>query len=175
MKESESAMLVLSRKKNESIVINDEITVVVVEIRGDKVRLGIEAPKEIVPHRPEACETTKGMDREKQAMETANLLDHLPADLPKELFTTIIQTAGIRVERIVSHGHASPPGFWFDQEENELVIVLEGSAIVQFEGDTEPMELRKGSYLNIPAHARHRVASTEPNLKTIWLAIHYRG
>ncbi|MCE5269078.1 MAG: carbon storage regulator CsrA [Planctomycetaceae bacterium] len=46
-------MLVLSRKKNESIVINDDITIVVVEIRGDKVRLGVEAPKEVPVHRRE--------------------------------------------------------------------------------------------------------------------------
>jgi len=52
-------MLVLSRKKNESIVINDDITVVVVEIRGDKVRLGIEAPKEVPVHRREVYEAIK--------------------------------------------------------------------------------------------------------------------
>ena len=46
-------MLVLSRKKNESIVINNDITIVVVEIRGDKVRLGVEAPKEVPVHRRE--------------------------------------------------------------------------------------------------------------------------
>ena len=107
--------------------------------------------------------------------QAASLLDDLPSDLSKELFTTIIQANNLRIERIVSQGHASPPGFWYDQEENELVIVLEGGAAVQFEGDPEPVELRQGSYLNIPAHARHRVASTDPNQKTLWLAIHYRG
>ena len=108
-------------------------------------------------------------------MNAVNLFDNLPAELRKELFTTILRADGLRVERIVSQGHASPPGFWYDQEENELVLVLEGSAAVQFEGDTEPVELRRGSYLNIPAHARHRVARTDPNEKTVWLAIHYRG
>lgn len=52
-------MLVLSRKKNESIVINDDITIVVVEIRGDKVRLGIEAPKEVPVHRREVFEAIR--------------------------------------------------------------------------------------------------------------------
>ena len=108
-------------------------------------------------------------------MKAENLLDNLPAALPEELFTTILQADGLRVERIVSQGHASPPGFWYDQEENELVIVLEGSAAVQFEGDAEPVELRRGSYLNIPAHTRHRVAWADPTEKTVWLAIHYRG
>ncbi len=52
-------MLVLSRKKNESIVINDDISIVVVEIRGDKVRLGVEAPKEIPVHRREVYDAIK--------------------------------------------------------------------------------------------------------------------
>ena len=99
----------------------------------------------------------------------------IPADLPEESFTTILQANDLRIERIVSQGHASPPGFWYDQNENELVIVLEGRAAVQFEDNAEPVELRQGSYLNIPAHARHRVAWTDPNQKTLWLAIHYRG
>ena len=108
-------------------------------------------------------------------MDATNIFDGIPADLPEELFTTILQGSSFRVERIVSQGHASPPGFWYDQEENELVIVLEGSAAVQFEGDAEPVEFRQGSYLNIPAHARHRVVWTDPNQKTIWLAIYHRG
>src|SRR5271166_4418376 len=108
-------------------------------------------------------------------MNAENLLDGIPTDVPEELFTTILQANNLRIERIVSQCHASPPGFWYDQEENELVIVLEGRAAVQFEGDAEPVELRQGSYLNIPAHARHRLARTDPNQNTIWLAIHYRG
>ena len=108
-------------------------------------------------------------------MKAENLLENLPVDLPEELFTTILQTGGLRVERIVSQGQSSPPGFWYDQGENELVIVLDGSAAVQFEGDTEPVELRRGSYLKIPAHTKHRVAWTDPKEKTVWLAIHYGG
>ena len=107
-------------------------------------------------------------------METGNLFDNNPADMAEEVFTTILQTNGLRIERIVSHGQASPPGFWCDQEESEWVVVLEGSAAVQFEHD-EPVELRRGSYLNIPAHVKHRVAWTDPNQKTVWLAIHYRN
>ena len=57
------SMLVLSRKKNESIVINDDITIVVVEIRGDKVRLGIEAPKEVPVHRNEVYEAIRVIRR----------------------------------------------------------------------------------------------------------------
>jgi cupin 2 domain-containing protein len=108
------------------------------------------------------------------ATASGNLLDNIPADLPEELFTTLLQTTGLRIERIVSQGQASPPGFWYDQEEDEWVIVLEGSATVQFDGEPQPVELYRGSYLNIPAHVRHRVAWTDPNRKTVWLAVHYR-
>ena len=102
------------------------------------------------------------------------LFDSIPADVAEEVFTPLLQANGLRIERIVSHGQASPPGFWYDQNENEWVIVLEGSTAVQFEGEPEPVELQRGSYLNIPAHVRHRVAWTDPNQKTVWLAVHYR-
>jgi cupin 2 domain-containing protein len=108
-------------------------------------------------------------------MNAHNILAGIPAHLPEEVCTTILQADALRIERIVSQGQVSPPGFWYDQEESELVIVLEGSAAVQFEDNADPMELRRGSYLNIPAHARHRVAWTDPNQETVWLAIHYRG
>ncbi len=107
-------------------------------------------------------------------MEAKNLLDEIPSALAEELFTPLLQGGGIRIERIVSQGHASPPGFWYDQDENEWVFVLEGSAGLQIEGFPETFELRRGSYINIPAHARHRVAWTDPSEKTVWLAIHYR-
>jgi len=103
-----------------------------------------------------------------------NLFDNIPADVPEELFTTILQANGVRIERIVSQGHVSPPGFWYDQEENEWVVVLEGHATVQFESEPKSVELQRGSYVNIPSHARHRVAWTDPNQKTVWLAIHYK-
>jgi len=102
------------------------------------------------------------------------LLADLPASLPEELVSVLLATPHVRIERIVSTGQASPAGFWYDQDENEWVIVIEGSAAVQFAGDSEPVVLQRGSYLNIPAHKRHRVAWTDPNQKTVWLAIHYK-
>ncbi|MGA2066539.1 MAG: cupin domain-containing protein [Thermoguttaceae bacterium] len=108
-------------------------------------------------------------------MKAENLLDGIPAALPDELRSTLLSVGGLRIERIVSQGHASPRDFWYDQEENEWVLVVEGSAAVQFEGDAQPVELRRGSHLNIPAHARHRVAWTDPNQQTVWLAVHYRA
>ncbi len=108
-------------------------------------------------------------------MKAENLLSGIPAELAEELVTTLLSAAGLRIERIVSQGQASPPGFWYDQPEGEWVMVLEGSAAVQFEGDPEPVELERGSFLNIPARVRHRVVRTDPRQKTIWLAIRYGG
>ena len=106
-------------------------------------------------------------------MKPNNLFSGIPNDLPDELFTTLHKAKGLWIERIVSQGHASPPGFWYDQDEHEWVVVLQGSATIQLEGDSEPMNLQAGAYLNIPVHARHRVVSTSPTEKTIWLAISY--
>jgi cupin 2 domain-containing protein len=106
-------------------------------------------------------------------MKSENLFNGIPANLPEELFTTLHQAKGLRIERIVSQGHASPPGFWYDQAEHEWVIVLQGGAAIQLEGDLEPVQLPAGAYLNVPAHTRHRVVSTCPTEQTVWLAIHY--
>jgi cupin 2 domain-containing protein len=107
-------------------------------------------------------------------MKAENLLEGIPAEVSEELLTTIHCGEGLRIERIVSQGQSSPEGFWYDQDDNEWVLVLQGNAAVQFEGEAEPVELRRGSYLNIPAHARHRVVRTDPDQQTVWLAIYYR-
>ncbi|MEN6458210.1 MAG: cupin domain-containing protein [Thermoguttaceae bacterium] len=108
-------------------------------------------------------------------MKAVNLFDGIPNDLPEELFVTLLQADGLTIKRIVSQGQSSPPGSWYDQDEAEWVIVLKGSAVIQCEGEAEPIELQPGSYLNIPAHKRHRVASTSLTGKTVWLAVHYRA
>ena len=100
-----------------------------------------------------------------------NIFTELPRDLPEELFSTLLQTPGIRIERIFSKGHCSPPGFWYDQDQSEWVLVLEGAARLEFEDRT--VEMKPGDYLDIPAHKKHRVAWTTPDEPTIWLAVHY--
>lgn len=109
----------------------------------------------------------------KQANEAkaGNLLADLPSSLPEEVFETILRRPHVRIERIVSHGHSSPEGFWYDQSEQEFVVVLQGAARLRFEDDE--IELKPGSFVEIPAHKRHRVEWTTPNEATIWLAIHY--
>jgi cupin 2 domain-containing protein len=101
-----------------------------------------------------------------------NLLRDLPGSLPAEVVQTLLETSSVRIERIVSLGHASPAGFWYDQEQHEWVLLISGSARLRLEGD-EPIELTPGAYVNIPAHRRHRVEWTHPTEPTVWLAIRY--
>jgi len=105
---------------------------------------------------------------------TGNVFADIPAALPAELFTPLLDAPNVRIERIVSLGHASPPGFWYDQPQAEWVIVLLGAAAILFEGEASPRTLRRGDYLHIPAHAKHRVAWTEADAPTVWLAVHHR-
>jgi cupin 2 domain-containing protein len=99
-----------------------------------------------------------------------DLAEGIPAELAEELVTPLVGSAVVRVERIVSRGHRSPPGFWYDQEEHELVVLVAGEARLQIEGEPE-RSLRPGQWLDIPAHVRHRVTFTAPRIDTIWLAV----
>jgi cupin 2 domain-containing protein len=102
-----------------------------------------------------------------------NLFANLPRDLPEELFATLLQALGVRIERIVSRGHKSPDGFWYDQPTNEWVLVLKGAAKIEFEDGM--VEMGPGDYIDITAHKRHRLAWTTPSAPTIWLTVHYGG
>jgi cupin 2 domain-containing protein len=102
-----------------------------------------------------------------------NLFANVPCELPDEQITTLLQAPNVRIERIVSTGHATVPGQWYDQDQPEWVLVVAGSAGLLFEGETEPRLLEPGSYVHIAAHVRHRVAWTDPSTPTVWLAIHY--
>ena len=102
-----------------------------------------------------------------------NLFSDLPDDLSKEVTETLAQGKNLRIERIVSHGQASPGGFWYDQEQSEWVVVLKGEAKLLIEGDEGPVHLQAGDYLLIPAHQKHRVEWTKPGEPTIWLAVFY--
>jgi cupin 2 domain-containing protein len=107
-------------------------------------------------------------------MDIGNVFLDIPHTLPAEQITEILSAPNVRIERIVSTGQASPQGFWYDQAGPEWVIVLAGSAGLQFEGEAEPHRLGPGDYVQIPPHTRHRVAWTDAREPTVWLAVHYR-
>lgn len=105
----------------------------------------------------------------------ANLFADIPEQLTDELVSILLTAANIRVERIISNGHCSPNGFWYDQPQAEWVAVLKGRAKLRFEDNDSVVELHPGDFLNIPAHRRHRVDWTPPDEPTVWLAIHCDG
>jgi len=102
-----------------------------------------------------------------------NLFGFIPDDLPEEFFETLVRTEAIHIERIISSGHTSPKGQWYDQDQTEWVLLVRGAARLVFEGGNEHM-LVPGDWLEIPAHQKHRVAWTDPDQETVWLAVHYR-
>ena len=102
-----------------------------------------------------------------------NLFENIPAELPGELFQTLAQSDALRIERIVSRGHTTPAGQWYDQPQNEFVILLQGAARLAFE-DGREIAMGPGDWLAIPAHVKHRVAWTDPEQHSVWLAVHYR-
>jgi len=108
-------------------------------------------------------------------MKIANLFHRVPPPAATENVAELLARPGLRLERIVSRGHATPAGTWYDQEEDEWVLLLSGSAGLRVEGEPELLVLQPGDYLELPAHCRHRVEWTDPDRETIWLALHYRG
>lgn len=100
-----------------------------------------------------------------------NLFANIPANLPQEFVETILSKPNLRIERIVSQGQSSPDGFWYDQDQSEFVVLLQGAARLRFEEGI--IEMAPGSFLDIPAHKRHRVELTSPHEPTVWLAVFY--
>jgi cupin 2 domain-containing protein len=108
---------------------------------------------------------------DKTITESVNLFSELPSNLPEELIEKLVDASDIRIERIVSTGHASPPRFWYDQTESEWVVVLRGEAVLAFEDETHI--LKPGDYVLIPPHRKHRVNSTSTSEPTVWLAVFF--
>lgn len=106
-------------------------------------------------------------------MNVGNIFSNIPKAIQDELFETLAETGHCKIERIVSTGHSTPDTYWYNQEKNEWVMILKGSAGLLFEGISETFVMKAGDYVNIPAHSKHRVQWTDPKEETIWLAIHY--
>jgi cupin 2 domain-containing protein len=107
-------------------------------------------------------------------MEIKNIFSELPDVIKDEVFETLIEKHDIRIERIISNGQPSPEGFWYDQDIDEWVILLSGSAALLFEENTEEKILLPGDFVFIPAHLKHRVNRTSKEQKTIWLSILFK-
>jgi len=109
----------------------------------------------------------------REKMETGNLYGQIPTSMPEELFQALGGAGRVRIERIVSHGHHSPPDFWYDQDQPEWVALLKGEASLRFEQDNRLLRLAEGDWVHIAAHERHRVEWTKENVDTVWLAVFY--
>lgn len=101
-----------------------------------------------------------------------NIFDAIPDDFDNEIINTLIESNHVKIERIISKGHKSPESGWYDQDNNEWVIVLKGEATLLF-NDESSRNLKPGDFINIAAHKKHRVQWTNPDVETIWLAVHY--
>lgn len=105
-------------------------------------------------------------------MDAKNIFENIPLKIEEEIFEKLLVNKNIRIERIISKGHVTKDDFWYDQDENEWVIVLQGEAKLLFE-EREEVLLKTGDYINIPLHVKHRVEWTNPEVNTIWLAVFY--
>ena len=105
-------------------------------------------------------------------MKTDNIFEGIPKVFDEEVVDLLAKSEHVRVERIVSKGHTAPVSGWYDQDENEWVIVLKGNAVISFENGGET-NLEAGSHINIPAHSKHRVKWTDPEIETVWLTVRY--
>ena len=101
-----------------------------------------------------------------------NLLTAIPEHLPVELFESIYQNSSIHIERIISKGHNTANGQWYDQAWDEWILLIQGQATLVFQHNPQPFHMKTGDYLLIPSHTLHRVEWTPPDIITIWLAIH---
>ena len=106
---------------------------------------------------------------------TGHLFTGIPTALSAERFDTLLQTGACRLERIISIGHATAPGEWYDQDGDEWVILLQGRAGLRFADEDAVRLLTPGDYVWIPAHRRHRVEWTSQRPPAIWLALHLDG
>jgi cupin 2 domain-containing protein len=105
-------------------------------------------------------------------MALANIFADLDVNPTTEQLTELMARPGVRIERIVSQGQASPPGFWYDTPRCEWVILLAGEARLRFEDEAADRVMNPGDFVEIIPHRRHRLEWTTPDCPTVWLAVH---
>lgn len=108
-----------------------------------------------------------------EKMEKKNIFSGIPDKISDELFETIVESHPVKIERIISCGQATSEGTWYDQDLDEWVLLLRGSAEILFDGDEDPVTLNPGDHFRIHAHMRHRVTRTATAVPTVWLAVHF--
>ena len=104
-----------------------------------------------------------------------NLFESIPSQIPSELFQTLAESGSVRIERIISAGHATTPGEWYDQGWDEWVLLVSGGALLMFDDGSAPLVMKPGDHVMIPANCRHRVEQTNSGQKTVWVAVHFGG
>lgn len=109
----------------------------------------------------------------KRFIHETSLFAGIPEVLPEERFDVLLESPAFRLERILSLGHATPEGAWYDQEQDEWVTLLQGCARLMIEGREDEIVMNPGDTLLLPAHCRHRVSWTSPDQVTLWLALHF--
>jgi len=100
-----------------------------------------------------------------------NIFKNIPQNLDLEVFNELFSNDVLKIERIISKGHISPEHGWYEQAQNEWLILLQGAATLTFE-DNHQLHLKPGDYLNIPAKQKHKVSWTDPDIESIWLTVH---
>ncbi len=105
-------------------------------------------------------------------MKLENLFAQRLYQTDDEYFEPLLERKGIKLERILSRGHSTPEGEWYDQTQDEWVMVVRGAAQLCIEGRDELVNMQAGDYILLPAHCRHRVEWTSPEEETVWLALH---
>lgn len=110
-------------------------------------------------------------------MTLKNIFHTIPQTILQENDDELIEKIGgsdtVKIERIISRGHCSAEDDWYDQSQNEFVLLLQGEAELDFMEPKEHSILKPGDYLVIPAHRKHRVASTSTEVDTLWLTVFY--
>ncbi len=108
-------------------------------------------------------------------MDINNIFSDLPDNLPEEIFETLISCESVKIERIISpKSYKMPDDKWFNEDTDEFVILLKGSAALLFKAKNERVILKPGDYIYIPRNIEHNVESTDKEVQTIWLAVHFK-
>jgi|SRR3989344_7139033 len=105
-------------------------------------------------------------------MKIKNILSNIPDKIPKEIIETVVSSPNIKIERIISKGHVTSKGKWYNQEKDEFVLIIKGNAELGFENNNL-VKMKEGDYLIIPKNTKHRVEKTDLSTETIWLAVFF--